>query len=102
MPWVYSLKPRQLHEGIPLEKPHGLQTPCKQLPFSGSGRGLLRPLLTRDFPCSMVTFLTDAPLDQLVALTTWDHFNLIFPAYLKLMTGFPSVYPEDVGVELLH
>ena len=32
----------------------------------------------------------------------WDHLNLNFPVYLKLMTGFPSVYPEDVGVELLH
>ena len=32
----------------------------------------------------------------------WDHFNLIFPDYLKLMTGFPSVYPEDVGAEFLH
>ena len=32
----------------------------------------------------------------------WDHFNLIFPDYLKLMTGFPSVYPDEVGAELLH
>jgi hypothetical protein len=32
----------------------------------------------------------------------WDHLNLIFPVYLKLMTGFPSVNPEDVGAELLH
>jgi hypothetical protein len=28
-----------------------------------------------------------------------DHLNLIFPVYLKLMTGFPSVFPEDVGAE---
>jgi hypothetical protein len=26
---------------------------------------------------------------------------LIFPEYLKLMTGFPTFHPEDVGVELL-
>jgi hypothetical protein len=25
-----------------------------------------------------------------------DHFNLIFPVYLKLMTGFPSFLTEDV------
>jgi hypothetical protein len=24
------------------------------------------------------------------------------PVYLKLMTGFPTFQPEDVGVELLH
>jgi hypothetical protein len=30
-----------------------------------------------------------------------DHLNLIFPVYLKLMTGFPSVYPEDVRAEKL-
>ena len=45
--------------------PHGLQTPCKQVPFSGSGRGFQRTLLTRDFLYSRVTFLTDAPLAQL-------------------------------------
>jgi len=28
--------------------------------------------------------------------------NLIFPVYLKLMTGFPFVYPENVAGELLH
>jgi len=32
----------------------------------------------------------------------WEHFNLIFPVYLKLMTGFPSFQPEDGGAELLH
>jgi len=32
----------------------------------------------------------------------WDHLDLIFPVYLKLMTGFPSFQPEDVGAELLH
>jgi len=32
----------------------------------------------------------------------WEHFNLIFPDYLKLMTGFPSVYPEDVVAEFLQ
>jgi len=32
----------------------------------------------------------------------WDHLNLIFPVYLKLMTGFPSYPPEDVGAGLLH
>jgi hypothetical protein len=32
----------------------------------------------------------------------WDHLNLIFPVYLKLMTGFPSFHPEDVGAGLLH
>jgi hypothetical protein len=32
----------------------------------------------------------------------WDHLNLIFPVYLKLMTGFPSYQPEDIGVELIH
>jgi Flp pilus assembly protein protease CpaA len=26
-----------------------------------------------------------------------DPFNLIFPVYLKLMTGFPSFQAEDVG-----
>jgi hypothetical protein len=31
-----------------------------------------------------------------------DHLNLIFPVYLKLMTGFPSFHQEDVGAELLH
>ena len=31
-----------------------------------------------------------------------DHLNLIFPVYSKLMTGFPSVHPEDVRAELLH
>ena len=32
----------------------------------------------------------------------WDHLNLIFPVYLKLMTGFPSVHSDDVGAKLLH
>ena len=32
----------------------------------------------------------------------WDHLNLIFPVYLKLMAGFPSSHPEDVGAEYLH
>ena len=32
----------------------------------------------------------------------WDHLNLIFPVYLKLMTGFPFTHPEEVGAELLH
>jgi hypothetical protein len=32
----------------------------------------------------------------------WDHLNLIFPVYLKLMTGFPTFQPENVGVGLLH
>jgi hypothetical protein len=32
----------------------------------------------------------------------WDHLNLIFPVYLKWMTGFPSFHPEDIGAELLH
>jgi hypothetical protein len=31
-----------------------------------------------------------------------DHLNLIFQVYLKLMTGFPSIHPDDVGAELLH
>jgi hypothetical protein len=25
----------------------------------------------------------------------WDHLNLIFPVYMKLMMGFPSFQPED-------
>jgi hypothetical protein len=29
----------------------------------------------------------------------WDHFNLIFPVYSKLMAGFPSFQSEDVGPE---
>ena len=45
--------------------PHGLQTPCKQLPFSGSGGGIQRTLLTQDFLYSTMTFLSDAPLAQL-------------------------------------
>jgi len=28
--------------------------------------------------------------------------SLNFPDYLKLMTGFPSFQPEEVGAELLH
>jgi hypothetical protein len=32
----------------------------------------------------------------------WDHLNLIFPVYLKLMTGFPSFHQEDVGAEFLN
>jgi hypothetical protein len=32
----------------------------------------------------------------------WDHLNLIFPVYLKLMTGSPTFQPENVGVGLLH
>ncbi len=32
----------------------------------------------------------------------WDHLNLIFPVYLKLMTGFPFLHLEDVGAGLLH
>jgi hypothetical protein len=32
----------------------------------------------------------------------WEHFNLIFPDYLKLMTGFPSVYPDEVGAGFLY
>jgi len=32
----------------------------------------------------------------------WDHFNFIFPDYLKLMTGFPSFHPDDGGAEFLH
>jgi hypothetical protein len=31
-----------------------------------------------------------------------DHLNLIFPVYLKLMTGIPAFQSEDVGAELLH
>jgi len=31
-----------------------------------------------------------------------DHRELIFPVYLKLMTGFPSFQQEDVGAEFLH
>jgi hypothetical protein len=31
-----------------------------------------------------------------------DHLDLIFPVYLKLMTGFPSFQPEDVEAELLN
>ena len=33
---------------------------------------------------------------------TWDHLNLIFPVYMKLMTGFPSFHPEDVGAGQLQ
>ncbi len=47
------------------EKPRGLQTPCKQLAFSGGGSGLRWALLTRDSLCSTMTFLSDAPLAQL-------------------------------------
>jgi hypothetical protein len=32
----------------------------------------------------------------------WDQLNLIFPVYLKLMTGFPTFQPEELGGELLH
>jgi hypothetical protein len=32
----------------------------------------------------------------------WEHFNLIFPDYLKLKTGFPSFHPEDIGAGILH
>jgi hypothetical protein len=32
------------------QKPNGRQTPCKQPPFSGSGRWLLQSLLTRENP----------------------------------------------------
>jgi hypothetical protein len=32
----------------------------------------------------------------------WDHLNLIFPVFLKLITGFPSDYPGEVGAEFLH
>jgi len=32
----------------------------------------------------------------------WEHFNLIFPVYLKLMTEFPSFLAEEFGAEYLH
>ena len=32
----------------------------------------------------------------------WEHFNLIFPDYLKLMTGIPIFRSEDVGADLPH
>jgi len=32
----------------------------------------------------------------------WDHLNLIFPVYLKLMMGFPSFLAEDVMAGFLH
>jgi hypothetical protein len=32
----------------------------------------------------------------------WDHFNLIFPDYLKLMAGFPTFQPEGVEAESFH
>jgi hypothetical protein len=44
--------------------------------------------------------LTGKPLHDCSG--NWDHLNLIFPVYLKLMTGFPFFQPEDVGAELLH
>ena len=46
-------------------KPNRTQAPRKQAPFSGSGRGFQRALLTADFLYSMMTCLTDAPLAQL-------------------------------------
>jgi len=39
---------------------------------------------------------------SMIAAGIGDHFNLIFPVYLKLMTGFPFVYQEEVGAEFLH
>jgi hypothetical protein len=37
-----------------------------------------------------------------VSQTDREHFNLIFPDYLKLMTGFPTFQSEDVGAGFLH
>ena len=35
--------------------------------------------------------------DREIREDSGDHLNLIFPFYLKLMTGFPSIQPEDAG-----
>jgi hypothetical protein len=40
--------------------------------------------------------------DREIREDSGDHLNLIFPDYLKLMTGFPSIQPEDAGAELLQ
>jgi hypothetical protein len=55
-----------------------------------------------DFALSSPIFPEIGPWGSHDGQGNWDHHNLIFPVYLKLMTGFPSVYPEDVGAELLH
>src|SRR3990172_7988916 len=47
------------------ESPNGLQTPRKQPPFLRGKRGYAERLLTPDFPCSMMTFLSCAPLAQM-------------------------------------
>ena len=52
-------------EGVIVGKADKPQTPRKQPPFSESRRGISRGWLTPDFPCSIMTFLTDAPLAQL-------------------------------------
>jgi hypothetical protein len=38
----------------------------------------------------------------MIAMGIGSIFNLIFPVYLKLMMGFPSLQPENVGADLLH
>ena len=45
-----------------LWSPNGLQTPCKQRPFRWCNRGSPEMLLARETPCSMMTFLSCAPL----------------------------------------
>ncbi|MCP2502368.1 MAG: hypothetical protein NCA08_12510 [Deltaproteobacteria bacterium] len=40
--------------------------------------------------------------DREIREDSGDHLNLIFSVYLKLMTGFPSIQPEDAGADLLQ
>jgi hypothetical protein len=53
-------------------------------------------MLTRENPCDIGVFhrLHDGSQN-------WDHLNFIFPVYMKLMAGFPSVHQENIGLELL-
>jgi len=76
-------------------KPHGMQTPCKQLAFSGSGRGFPRALLTRDFLYSTITFLTDAPLAQLDRALDFGLSGQMRP---QLFADALAIYPVRRGV----
>ena len=72
---------------------NGLQTPRKQLLISGSGRGLLRTLLTRDFLYSTMTFHSDAPLAQLDRALDFGSSGRGFES-LRARHFFPTATPR--------
>jgi site-specific DNA recombinase len=71
--------------------------------FAGSGNEPWEPIGPKfRFNKEILVRLIDDGKINILNKDTRDHLNLIFPVYLKLMTGFPTFQPEDAGAELLH